>query len=61
MLSLIKDKQLFQEDSRNSYERLNEISKTIYGIDTSYFNSNDNLLIPYGTRIRCQACWSKYC
>ena len=34
---------------RNSYERLNNISKTIYGLDASYFNSNDNLLIPYGT------------
>ena len=34
---------------RNSYERLNNISKPIYGIDSSYFNSNGNLLIPYGT------------
>ena len=34
---------------RNSYERLNNISKTIYGVDGSYFNSNGNLLIPYGT------------
>ena len=34
---------------RNSYERLNNISQTIYGIDASYFNSNGNLLIPYGT------------
>ena len=25
---------------RNSYERLNNISKTIIGLDSSYFNSN---------------------
>jgi len=34
---------------RNSYERLNNISKTIFGLDTTYFNSEDNLLIPAGT------------
>ena len=34
---------------RNSYERLNNISKTIFGLDTTYFNSEDNLLIPSGT------------
>ena len=34
---------------RNSYERLNNISKTILGVDTTYFNSEDNLLIPSGT------------
>ncbi len=33
---------------RNSYERLNNISKTIFGADTSYFNSEGNLLIPSG-------------
>ena len=33
---------------RNSYERLNNISKTIFGLDTTYFNSEDNLLIPLG-------------
>ncbi len=34
---------------RNSYERLNNISKTIFGLDSSYFDSDDNLLIPSGT------------
>ena len=34
---------------RNSYERLNNISKTVYGLDSSYFDSNNNLLIPSGT------------
>ena len=33
---------------RNSYERLNNISKTIFGIDNSYFDSDNNLLIPSG-------------
>ena len=34
---------------RNSYESLNTIAKTIFGLDTSYFNSGGNLLIPSGT------------
>ena len=33
---------------RNSYERLNNISKTIFGLDTAYFDSENNLLIPSG-------------
>ncbi len=34
---------------RNSYERLNNISKTVFGLDTTYFDSEGNLLIPSGT------------
>ncbi len=33
---------------RNSYERLNNISKTIFGLDAAYFDSENNLLIPSG-------------
>ena len=33
---------------RNSYERLNNISKSTFGLDPSYFNSEGNLLIPLG-------------
>jgi len=33
---------------RNSYERLNNISKTVFGLDSSYFDSDNNLLIPSG-------------
>ncbi len=33
---------------RNSYERLNNISKEVLGLDSSYFGSDNNLLIPTG-------------
>ncbi len=35
---------------RNSYERLNNISKTVFGLDSSYFDSDNNLLIPSGAQ-----------
>ena len=34
---------------RNSYERLNNISKTIIGLENTYFNTDGNLSIPSGT------------
>ena len=34
---------------RNSYERLNNISKTIIGLKSAYFNTDGNLSIPTGT------------
>ena len=33
---------------RNSYERLNNISKSIFGLDKGYFDSENNLSIPDG-------------